>query len=456
MNWIGKLIFILICATIVLTTLAYGAVHQPIIAIFYLATTVMMILWVYDGFSTGSVRFSTSQLQIPIAATVLFGLIQIIPFGTLSDQAIVDAIPRTISLDPFSTMVSALHLLALSIFFSLTLVFVDSASRLRKIVIVITGFGFVYAFFAILQSVLSPDRIYGIYERAFAEPFGSFVNRHNFAAYMEMTIGLPLGLLFVGGVHRDKRLLYFTAVAIMAIALLLSGSRGGLIALLSQIAILTFYLTRSIGWRNIALRAALGMLLIGAVVGGTLYIGDESSVTRMADSATRSQDITSNRTEIWNTSMKVISANLPMGAGLGAFGVAYTPFDGHSGLERVEQAHNDYLQVVADAGVIGIILGGAFLFLLVRTTLQNLKTENIYRRGIVLGAFAGCFAVLVHSLFDFVLHTTAVALLFLTLTALIVVAGKRFADDPEGTYSERKRKRRSASVTSISERRREV
>jgi len=65
----------------------------------------------------------------------------------------------------------------------------------------------------------------------------------------------------------------------------------------------------------------------------------------------------------------------------------------------------------------------------VRTFLRNLETRNQYRRAVVIGAGAGIFAVLFHSLFDFVLHTTAVALLFIVLIALMVAAGFKYADD---------------------------
>src|SRR5260370_40554393 len=46
------------------------------------------------------------------------------------------------------------------------------------------------------------------------------------------------------------------------------------------------------------------------------------------------------------------------------------------------------------------------------------ETDDKFRRGVATGALAGCFAVLVHSFFDFTLHTTANALLFLILAAL--------------------------------------
>lgn len=433
--------FYLINAVVVFTALAYGAVHQPVIALFYVAVAATVVLWAADGLMSGAVRFSREHLQVPLLAFAVYGFIQVIPFGAVPDTASVGGIPRTISLEPYATEVSALHILFLTIFFSMTLVFIDSASRLRRVVTVVTIFGFIFAFFAILQGVLSPNKIYGIYERQFAIPYGSFVNRHNFAAYMEMTLCLPLGLLFVGGVGRDKRLLYITAVSLMGIALILSGSRGGLVALLAEIFLLLLISTGTRSKKKLALKIALSAALIAAVIGGAIFVGGESSLTRIAETAA-SNDITTNRTHIWNVTLQVIKHNLPLGAGIGAFGAAYTPFDTFSGLERVEQAHNDYLQVLADAGIVGLIIGAAFLFLFAQTAWRNVKTRNLYRRGVAIGATAGIFGVLVHSLFDFVLHTTAISVLFLLLLALLVAAGYKYDDDqldPEDTRPHRRK-----------------
>ena len=59
--------------------------------------------------------------------------------------------------------------------------------------------------------------------------------------------------------------------------------------------------------------------------------------------------------------------------------------------------------------------GNGFLF---RQGFTRRETDDKFRRGVATGALAGCFAVLVHSFFDFTLHTTANALLFLILAAL--------------------------------------
>ncbi|MEP6904056.1 MAG: O-antigen ligase family protein, partial [Actinomycetota bacterium] len=322
----SKIIFVLLGICIIYTALAYGTVHQPTIALFYLMTTAIIVLWAIDSFQTGILRFNKSLLQIPLIGAVVYAIIQIIPFGSLAETGGVSGIGRTISLEPFWTQMFALHFLALFFILAASLTFLDSAERLRKITSLITIFGFAFAFFAILQLVLSPTKIYGIYEAEFAQPFGSFVNRHNFAAYMEMLIAVPLGLIFVGAVPRDKRLIYMTTIGLMGIALLLSGSRGGLVSLLAEVILLVILASKSRGYNQVALKIGLAILLIAVIVGGSIMIGGESSLTRFAETAT-SNDISTNRTQIWNVTLQVIKNNLPFGAGIGAFAAAYTTYD---------------------------------------------------------------------------------------------------------------------------------
>ena len=444
----SKIIFFLLCAGIVFTTLAYGTVHQPIIAVFYLMTAAIIVLWAIDGFQTGVFRFNKSLLQVSIIGTVFYALIQLIPFGSRAETG-VTGIGRTISLEPFWTQMFAFHFLALFFILAAALTFIDSANRLRKITNLITIFGFAFAFFAILQAVLSPNKIYGIYEVEYAKPFGSFVNRHNFAAFIEMAIAVPLGLLFAGAIPRDKRLIYLTAVGLMGISLILSGSRGGLVALVAEIVFILIISNKSQGSTRTVLKIGLSVLLLAVVVIGAILIGGESSLSRFAETAA-SNDISTNRTQIWSVTWQIIKNNFPFGAGIGAFAAAYTPYDPSNGFARVEQAHNDYLQILADAGIIGLMLAGFFVFQLFKTGLRNVKTENIFRRGAAIGALAGCFAILVHSLFDFVLHTTAITLMFLISAAIVVVSGRKFADE-EQTHE--RRRSSTANVTSIAEKR---
>lgn len=457
MTRLNKIAFFLICAIVVFTTLVYGTVHPQIIALFYVATAGLVLLWAADSIASRSFRVSRHILQVPLSLLGVYALIQVIPFGSYSDASGIASIPRTISLDPFATRVTALHIFALCIFFAAALVFVESASRLRRLATVLTVFGFVYAFYAILQSVLSSEAIYGIYKPK-AIPFGSFVNSNDFAAVIVMLVSIPLGLILVGAVPRDKKLLYVVAIALMGVSLLLSTSRGGLIAMLAVVIVLVILTTRAKGRKNFILKSALSLLLIVGGIAGAIFVGGETSLSRMAESASELETPpeTTNRYHIWKVTTKVIADNMPFGSGIGAYPQAYSKFDTLGGYERVEQAHNDYLQILADAGIVGLILGGVFLFAFFRQGYEGSRVENTFRKGIAIGAFAGCFGILVHSLFDFVLHITAVSVMFITLLAMLVASSREYKDDirdfDESRHVGTKRRRRSASVTAIRER----
>jgi len=158
MTWANKAAFFLILFVVIMTTLLYGGVHEPVLALFYVLTAAGVLLWLIDCYRTGIVRFNSTPLQLPLYAIAAYGFLQVLPFGTYSEAGL-DKIPRTISLDPFSTELSALHFLALGLFFSLTLAVLDRAARIRRVVMVIVIFGFIFSFFAILQGVLSPTKI---------------------------------------------------------------------------------------------------------------------------------------------------------------------------------------------------------------------------------------------------------------------------------------------------------
>jgi O-antigen ligase len=233
-----------------------------------------------------------------------------------------------------------------------------------------------------------------------------------------------LAMIFTGAVERDKRMLYWVATALMATSLLLSGSRGGLISLLAGLGFLAIFTIRVRGRRSLILTSALAGTIFIVALAGAIFVGGETSLTRFTDAAA-STNVSSNRTEIWAVTLRTIGASFPWGVGLGAFPQAYSRFDPSAGSQRVDQAHNDYLQVLADSGLIGGVLGVYFLILLFRLGARNVNAASPKLRAIALGALTGCFVILVHSLFDFVLHITAVSVMFLTLMALLVASGRK-------------------------------
>jgi len=296
-------------------------------------------------------------------------------------------------------------------------------------------FGFCLAMFGLTQSFTSPTKVYWIRELNQSTAFGPFINRHHFAGYMELTVAIPLGLLFGGAVDREKKLLYVFLAGMMGVALFMTTSRGGVISLVAQIL---FFVVVTAVWRKenertkrraSRIRAAivrLGLgaaLIIGLVVGVLLIGGGDLPLDRLVDSV-NTNDPTTGRAHFWSVTVNMIKAHPVLGTGLGAFGVIYTGFDTRNGLLRLEQAHNDYLQILSDGGIVGAALGLAFVVLLFARAFYRMGTRDPFRRGVALAGLGGCFAVLVHSFFDFTLHTTSNALLFLVLAALATLNGR--------------------------------
>ena len=425
----SRLIFLALCVGIVLTTLAYGTVHYWALAAFSLSAAGIVCLWSVDGLVLRSTRISLNAVQWPILGMIALGLVQMLPLRTPDNAGLPLSPAGTLSLDPYATRLVVVQVVSLFIYFAATLLFVDSSRRLRTLVRTITIFGFLLAMFGLTQSLTTDGtRVYWFRQLTQSTAFGPFINRHHFAGYMELAIAIPLGLLFTGAIEKQKRVLYGFAAMLMGVALIMTNSRGGIISLGAEILFLAVvgttararrgrHVPRGERARAAMLRAGLALALVVVLIGGAVAFGGADIFTRLLGTPTAS-DPTTGRAHFWSVTLKIIKAYPITGSGLGSFGVIYTRYDSRNGLFRVEQAHNDYLQTLSDGGIVGGVLGLSFILILFRRGFARRETHDQFRRGVVTGALAGCFAVLVHSFFDFTLHTTANALLFLTLAAL--------------------------------------
>ncbi len=445
--------FLIICLAIILSALAYGTVHAWSLAGFFIGSVVLLVLWVIDSWNLGTLRVSRNILQLPVLGLLALGLFQLLP---LRNPDGVGALPlplvRSLSFDPYATRFIVIEVIALLIYFGATLVFVDTPKRLRLLVRTITIFGFFLAIFGLTQSFTSPTRVYWIREMPQSQAFGPFINRHHFAGYMELTIALPLGLIFSNAVEREKKFIYMFAAGLMAVALVMTNSRGGIVSLVAELLFLVSMMgiRRRHGKKRVekrpriksaAMKAGLALALVIALFGGVVLLGGEDALSRLVGSV-NTDDPTTGRAHFWSVTVDIIKNHPVIGTGLGAFGVVYTVYDTRNGLYRLEQAHNDYLQVLSDGGIVGAILGLVFLVALFRMGFARRESRDDFRRGVATGALAGCFAVLVHSFFDFTLHTTSNSLLFLVLAALATMNGR-----VEEVHSRRKKKRSGTSQT---------
>ena len=439
----SRFIVLMLCLAVVTTTLAFGTVHAWALAAFQLSAALVVVLWMMDAWRTGVLRVSRNVLQIPLVGLFAVGLIQLLPLG---------AAPLTY--DPHATRVALVEIAGLVVYFAAALAFTDSPKRLRLLARLVIVFGFLLAVYGLMQHFVNPRTIFFVREPKQAEPFGPYVNRHHFAGYMELALAMPLGLLFAGAVARERVVLYGFASAIMAIALVMTNSRGGLLSMVCEVLFLAAVSMLARGrareredrdlaarLRSAAVRVGLGFALVLAVFVGVLYFGGEDALSRVAGTV-YSDDPTTGRAHFWRGTAQIIQDHPVLGTGLGSFGAVYPRYDTGNGTYRLEQAHNDYLQIFSDAGVVGGALGLLFVAALFWTAVRRMHSPDRFRRGVALGALGGCAGALVHSFFDFTLHTTANALLFLLLAALATVNGRVEEADAGGRGRRRRRRRR--------------
>lgn len=430
----SRLIFFLLCAMPVLSAIAYGAVDIWATSLLAVFSAALVVLWIKDAWREKEFRFSSSSLQLPILGLILIGFVQLLPIGNAGVAPDLLSIPAvsSISQDPYATRFFLIRLVILFLFFSAALTYIDSHGRIRKTVLMVIIFGAAMAFFGILQRLASPEAIiYGLRPTPHAIPFSSFVNQHHFAAFMEMTAGLTLGLLLGGAVKKDKNSLLGIAVVLMGIAVILTGSRGGLLSFLGMIGFVLAARTFTKNEESVELESptsklaliAGGAALILIAAGTVLYLGGGDQLLRGVGLQGNQADVTNGRIHFWYIAVQIFFANPILGAGFDAFAVAFSRYDTWNGVFRVEQAHNDYLQTLADAGVLGLACIAAFIFLLFKRSLTFINEESEqFRKSTMMGALAGCFGILIHSFFDFPIRTPSNAFFFLLLVVLATVS----------------------------------
>jgi putative inorganic carbon (HCO3(-)) transporter len=108
-----------------------------------------------------------------------------------------------------------------------------------------------------------------------------------------------------------------------------------------------------------------------------------------------------------------------MGAGFGGYWAEVPMFHQASGRLTPQQAHNDYLEVLASGGIVGVGLFTWFAIVLLNQARKALNATDGFQRAVASGAIIALVGVAVHSIVDFGLHITANALVFVALLAIL-------------------------------------
>jgi O-antigen ligase len=440
----SRAVVFLLCFVPVVLTVLFGGVDNATWIFVSIFWVMLVACWAADAWTSGGVVINCSSLQTPLAGFLLIGLIQLLPLGGTVDGL---GISTALSLDPYSTRFFVIKLIVYLTYFAACLAFINSEKRLKKVVWIVVIFSSLMAFYGILQRLATPEGIYGVRTTVGAIPFGPFVNQHHFATFMQMAAGLTLSLLFSADAVKERRVLLAAALVVMGVATVSTSSRGGLLGFLGVVAFVLLlnllggrWSKRASGFgsQRLFAIAAASIAILVAVFGVVLLIGGNDSLLRGVGAVKADADISSGRLHFWPIAWKIFLEHPILGAGLESFGVAFTKYDTWDGQFRVEQAHNEYLQTLADAGIAGAICLAAFIGVLFKKSLGTIANSEGFRRDAAIGALAGCFGALLHSFFDFPLRTPSNAFFFLLLCAVATVSIK-------GDASTSRRRRRSTA-----------
>lgn len=427
-------------AAVVFTGLAFGAVEPWSIFVFEVIILALLLFWGMKVLRDGRLELTVPAIALPVAALLAVGLIQSIAL-TRSDGSWV-SLSMNVGYTRSAVTVLAFLLIALVIASN----FFVSRERLALVGHFLVVYGLALAIFALVQHFTWSGRFYWIRPTLATNPFGPFANHNHFAGYMELLIPLPIALVLTRAVGREMRVLYGFAAAIMGLAMVVSLSRGGLISLAAMLMFLVLVSIRvpriwrlergrrefleadrkgpgAVGrFRAVASQVIVVSAIVAVIGAGVLWIGADPVIQRVTQGqpveGSPQETFSSSRGWIWRDTISMIRANPLLGVGLGAYVTAFNLYTTSDGSLKVPQAHNDYLQIVADGGIVGGLIALWFVVVVFRVVARGLKSRDHMLSGLALGSSAGIVGILVHSLFDFNLQIPSNALLFLILAAV--------------------------------------
>jgi O-antigen ligase len=432
---LSSFIFAGLVAVVPLSTVPYGSVEPLWTALFEAAVFLLTALWAVEGALSGRWVSRAHALALPGLALAAYALLQSLPLAG-----------GAVSYDPYETRLVALKLLAYTSFLALLLRYADTERRLRALLYALVAAGLASTLFGIVRQTAQRGEEGFLLE--YLRPgagYAQFINKNHFAYLAEMALGVLLGLVAGRGVARAKALVPLALALPVWAALVLSNSRGGIFAMLCQVIFLgaTFGLTRARaargtnptkgieatpsalerGARSKAARAGLVFALLLTITVGMVWLGGDTVADRVAsvgeEMTSGATDATrSGRKDIWAATWRMFAAHPLAGVGFGGYWVAVSGQHEGSGGLVPQQAHNDYLEVLASGGVAGAVMVFAFLLLLVRQSSARLRAGSPFARAACLGALTGLCGVCVHSLVEFGLHVPSNAFAALALAAV--------------------------------------
>jgi O-antigen ligase len=340
----------------------------------------------------------------------------------------------TLSLDTYATQEMVLKTLAYTALFWLVLVLANNRDRVKRLAQALVYGAVLQSTYAVLMHLADVnDEHFGTMINHGASASGTFVNRNHLAGYLEMTLAIGIGLLIAGLSDRradtwtkffahllewmlSPKMLLRLALCVLVIALTTTHSRMGNTAFFSSLlvaGVIGIALSRHATRNTVILLASLvviDLLLVGS------WFGVEKLAQRLEQTTT--QEVRE-REDPAKYAVDLVRDYPLFGAGPGSFYAAFPRYRPESIASFFDFAHNDYAQIAAESGVVGLgILGLVVVLTLVVALRAQWERRDPLMRGMSFASLMGIVALLIHSWVDFNLQIPANAAYFMVVLAL--------------------------------------
>ena len=390
-----------ICALIVFAVVAHGGVEDWARAVFDTGAGLLFLAWALWIYFTRGEQIVFSPLLPPLAVLSLIVCGQWFFHGTASS---------------YNTRMELLLLVSDLLVLFLAVQAFRTLQDWRGFVWFGMFFGFLVSIFGILQHLTFNGKLYWFREMHYGGiPFGPYVNRNHFAGFVELILPLSLVPLVLGRVRRER----WPVVGLFAVvpigALFLSVSRGGIVSFGVELAVLALLMIRrrTMGKQ---LFAAAAVLLLAVLLVSWLGVGQ---LLQRFSSFQSLEATAGKRASMRRDTWRIFFHHPVTGTGLGTLQIVYPPYESLYDGKIVNHAHNDYLEALAETGLLGGLCCAWFLGVLFSKSIKRLlRRDNSFAGTLQLSGLVACSGFLVHSLVDFNLHIPSNALLFFLMAHL--------------------------------------
>jgi hypothetical protein len=341
---------------------------------------------------------------------------------------------HALSIDPVKTATGLLLLCCLGVFLVGLTARLDDRLTVRIVQAVIILGGLV-AVIAIAFAGNHTGKVYGFWQpQSRGLPFGPFVNRNHFAGWMLMStligFGYFTGLLtqavrsarswrqrvvWLSSADGSRVIGIGAALIAMIASLLLSMSRSGIACLVFGLAVIGFRAGMKGFNAKGKLAYASGLVLLVFVL--VARVGADGMADRFG---TWRDDSLSGRLGAWRDAITLMRQYPVTGTGLNTFGVAMLFHQSTHLDELFAEAHNDYLQLAVEGGLLVGIPALALIVVTCAAIRRRFREgdRGTHLRWIRVGAVTGMLAVAIQEAGDFSLQMPANAAMFCVLAAI--------------------------------------